>query len=80
MTDAYIIRVISALFIFGIFLLGRIIWYGTKYFNQEYVEPKYKNHKVNKKKYRQYLINCDKKGKVPLSYRQWKFAYQKTGD
>lgn len=76
MTDEYIIRVISALFIFCIFFVGRIIWYGTKYFNQEYVNPKYKKYKSNKEKYRKYLINCDKKGKTPLSYRHWKFAYK----
>lgn len=34
-----------------------------------------KEHSNNRKKYRKYLISRDKKGKQPLSYKQWKFAY-----
>ena len=41
----------------------------------EYVEPTYIKHKSNKERYRKYIIACDKKGKPPLSYKQWKFAY-----
>lgn len=75
MTDEYFIRVLAVLIIFA-FIFG-IRWFstGTKYVNNEYIKPAYKTHKNNREKYRKYLRDCDKKGKVPLSYHQWKFAY-----
>ena len=76
MTDEYIIRVMAVLFIFAIFFVGQIIWYGVKYLTQEYLEPAVEKHGKLQREYRKYLKNCDKKGKSPLSYRRWKFAYQ----
>lgn len=34
-----------------------------------------KRRKFLIEKYRNYIINCDKKGKIALGYKQWKFAY-----
>ncbi|MBO4700785.1 MAG: hypothetical protein J5620_03505 [Alphaproteobacteria bacterium] len=41
----------------------------------EQVKQKYIKHKNEQEKYRKYLRDCDKRGKTPLSYKQWKFAY-----
>ena len=58
----------------GIFLI-RGIFKSIKMANNVYIEPLQKKHKDTREEYRKYLINCDKKGKHPLSYNQWKFAY-----
>lgn len=36
--------------------------------------------KTNKENYKIYLRNCDKFGKAPLTYKQWKFAYSSKND
>ncbi len=41
----------------------------------EYGKQENKKRKNQREKYRKYLVNCDKQGKTPLSYKQWKFAY-----
>ena len=52
-----------------------LMFKSVKSVNDNYIEPVQKKHQNNIKKYRKYVINCDKKGKQPLSYKQWKFAY-----
>ncbi len=75
MTDEYFIRALSVIIVFAFIFGIRWLSAGTKYVNDEYIKPAYKTHKSNLEKYRKYLRDCDKKGKVPLSYNQWKFAY-----
>ncbi|MBO4700786.1 MAG: hypothetical protein J5620_03510 [Alphaproteobacteria bacterium] len=45
------------------------------YLNNKYVEPCRKRTQKQITKYRKYLMDCDKRGKTPLTYKQWKFAY-----
>ena len=61
--------------IIGFFVL---LFKSAQFVNNNYIEPTQKKHQSNIKKYRKYVINCDKKGKQPLSYKQWKFAYGNT--
>lgn len=58
-------------------LIIRFILAVTKNINQNYVEPARKKHANIQERYRKYLKACDKRGKRPLSYKQWKFAYIK---
>ena len=69
---------ISYLFALGIVGLIYILIKFFKTLNNDYVEPVQKRHNNNIQRYRRYVINCDKKGKQPLSYKQWKFAYGDT--
>lgn len=73
--DIWAAEILSWLIIIGSILLIKAVFKGIKTVNKEYVEPLQKEHDNNREKYKKYLINCDKKGKQPLSYKQWKFAY-----
>ena len=70
--------ILSLVILFGIIGLIYLILKSAKGVNDNYIEPAQKKHQSNIKKYRKYVINCDKKGKQPLSYKQWKFAYGNT--
>ena len=42
---------------------------------KNFIKQQYAIHVIIKELYRLYLLDCDAKGKPPLSYRKWKFAY-----
>lgn len=73
--DIWVAEILSWLIIIGSILLIKAVFKAIKTVNKEYVEPLQKEHDNNREKYKKYLINCDKQGKQPLSYKQWKFAY-----
>lgn len=75
MTEEYFFRVLAVVIISVVIFGIRWIWIGTNYVNKEYIKPVQKLHKDNRERYRKYLRGCDKKGKRPLTYNQWKFAY-----
>ena len=74
-SETYIIRVLSALIVYVLIFVVRWIWISANYVNHEYIKPARKNYKNIQEQYRKYLIQCDRKGKTPLTYKQWKFAY-----
>lgn len=78
--DIWAAEILSWLIIIGSVLLLKAIFKGIKTVNKEYVEPLHKERDDNREKYKKYLISCDKKGKQPLSYKQWKFAYSDKKD
>ena len=81
MSINYFIRVIIWLFICGIVLFVCFVVPVIKKINKKYVKIVHENRKKNKdnkEKYRKYLKKCDQKGKVSLSYKQWKFVYGKN--
>ena len=74
--DTCVAEVLSWLIIIGGIPLIRGIFKSINIVNKGYIEPLQEKHKDTREEYRKYLINCDKKGKQPLSYNQWKFAYK----
>lgn len=74
-TDIWAAEILSWLIIIGSALLLKVIFKGIKNVNKEYIKPLQKEHDDNREKYKKYIIRCDQKGKQPLSYKQWKFAY-----
>ena len=41
------------------------------------IKSEHVKHQNSIEEYRKYVIDCDEKGKPPLSYKKWKFAYSK---
>ena len=76
-TDELIIRGLSVAIVFALFFVIGLLRNGARYIKKEIVETQYKKYKSNQAKYKKYLRDCDKRGKIPLSYKQWKFAYVK---
>ena len=72
--DAVIRGLSAGIAVILFFLIGSLRD-STRYVKKEIVEKQYNKHKNNQEKYRKYLRDCDKRGKTPLSYKQWKFAY-----
>jgi hypothetical protein len=66
---------IVCMLVFLFYVLFGLARAGVEHINKNYVEPARKRHENTQKQYRKYLIDCDKRGKPPLSYKQWKFAY-----
>ena len=73
--DAVVIRGLFWVILLVASVLISFLYSSINGIRHEYVEPTYIKHKSNKERYRKYIIACDKKGKPPLSYKQWKFAY-----
>ena len=69
-----LISLIFYAFIFFMQNLSVKAIHGTKYVKKE-IKSQHEKHKLYQEKYRKYLRDCDKQGKTPLTYKQWKFAY-----